>query len=414
MPINVRIGSRLRRLLILGLVASCQEVVPLDPAEEMRTLSIHLSGTGLGSIKAGIAAENGSTCAVAAGSSCELRYPAGTGSVGLTATPDTKSSFAGWGGSCSGTGSCAVNMSSSRDVSAEFKAIPDSATLAIDFLGTGGGTVTTSRPGSNGSTCTTPSSTPCRIRYEVGSTALTLTATAASGSTFAGWGGACSGSSTCSMTMTEGRTVTARFDAAVTSSTNPLTDSFDAGLANWTTVSGTWTTSSGTLIGEYDISCGSSGCDQGDLLLKDALQPTGDWKVEAQMSSVRYPYSAGYDLTYALATFSVYATANDRLAFSAGWGINNAPMPQTLDSLQVYISRGMPWQALSVSATKPVAVWAPSQWNTVALEKLGTTYRLYFNGALMQTVTATLAVTPKVGFHVYGKMLVDNFKLTRY
>jgi hypothetical protein len=42
---------------------------------------------------------------------------------------------------------------------------------------------------------------------------VTLTATAASGSTFAGWsGGGCSGTGTCTVTMTADKSVTANFD----------------------------------------------------------------------------------------------------------------------------------------------------------------------------------------------------------
>lgn len=50
----------------------------------------------------------------------------------------------------------------------------------------------------------------------------------------------------------------------------------------------------------------------------------------------------------------------------------------------------------------------------MALEKIGNTYNTYFNGQLVQTLTATLGVTPKVGLHVYGKMLIDNFRLYKY
>src|SRR5439155_1716926 len=48
--------------------------------------------------------------------------------------------------------------------------------------------------------------------YDSG-TVVTLTATAAGGSTFAGWsGGGCSGTSPCTVTMTAARTVTATFN----------------------------------------------------------------------------------------------------------------------------------------------------------------------------------------------------------
>ena len=77
--------------------------------------------------------------------------------------------------------------------------------LNVTKSGTGGGTVTSSAGGINcGSTCSATLAS---------GTTVTLTATAASGSTFAGWSGACSGTaSTCTVSMTAARTVTATFN----------------------------------------------------------------------------------------------------------------------------------------------------------------------------------------------------------
>jgi hypothetical protein len=78
-------------------------------------------------------------------------------------------------------------------------------TLSADFAGVGSGTVTIN-PG--GLAC----STNCSKRYATGTTA-TLSAAAKSGSTFSGWtGGGCSGTGTCSLTLTSDQTVTATFD----------------------------------------------------------------------------------------------------------------------------------------------------------------------------------------------------------
>ncbi len=52
-------------------------------------------------------------------------------------------------------------------------------------------------------------------------TALTLTATPAAGSTFAGWSGACSGTGTCTVTVNAATTVTATFNLAAAPSTPP-------------------------------------------------------------------------------------------------------------------------------------------------------------------------------------------------
>ncbi|MBU6337860.1 MAG: hypothetical protein KGR19_08640, partial [Acidobacteria bacterium] len=81
---------------------------------------------------------------------------------------------------------------------------PNEMTVAKD--GTGSGTITSSPAGIDcGSTCT--------FGFDSGAS-VTLTASAASGSKFAGWGGACSGTApTCTVTMDAARSVTATFTA---------------------------------------------------------------------------------------------------------------------------------------------------------------------------------------------------------
>jgi len=77
--------------------------------------------------------------------------------------------------------------------------------LTVTKSGTGAGAVTSSPAGIDcGPTCT---STPDYLQE------VTLTATVTGGSTFAGWGGACSGTSTCMVSMSEARSVSAAFTA---------------------------------------------------------------------------------------------------------------------------------------------------------------------------------------------------------
>jgi Divergent InlB B-repeat domain len=80
-----------------------------------------------------------------------------------------------------------------------------SYTLTVHRAGSGTGTVTSS-PG--GIAC----GTQCSAVYEQGKK-ITLTATPASGSTFAGWsGGGCAGAGACVVTLNSNTTVTATFD----------------------------------------------------------------------------------------------------------------------------------------------------------------------------------------------------------
>ncbi len=81
---------------------------------------------------------------------------------------------------------------------------PLSYTLSVSKAGTGSGTVTSSPSGINcGSTCS--------ANYNNG-TNVTLTATPSAGSTFNAWGGACSGTGSCIVSMTAARSVTATFN----------------------------------------------------------------------------------------------------------------------------------------------------------------------------------------------------------
>jgi aryl-phospho-beta-D-glucosidase BglC (GH1 family) len=127
--------------------------------------------------------------------------------VTLTASAATGSTFAGWSGACTGTGGCAVAMTQARTVTATFNTSPANQTLTVTKAGTGTGTVTSSPAGIS---CA-PGCTTQNASFPNG-TSVTLTASAATGSTFAGWSGACSGTGGCAVAMTQARTVTATFN----------------------------------------------------------------------------------------------------------------------------------------------------------------------------------------------------------
>ena len=84
---------------------------------------------------------------------------------------------------------------------------PTTKLLTVTRAGSGSGTITDNTGGVNcGATCTASVNT---------NTVITLTATPAGGSTFAGWLGACSGlSPTCQVTMSQAQDVTASFYSA--------------------------------------------------------------------------------------------------------------------------------------------------------------------------------------------------------
>ncbi len=80
------------------------------PSEACHTLTVSLAGTGTGTV---------SGPGIACPGSCAGSYGA-SGAVTLTATAGARSTFAGWGGACSGTTSCKLAMSANRTVTASF------------------------------------------------------------------------------------------------------------------------------------------------------------------------------------------------------------------------------------------------------------------------------------------------------
>jgi len=126
--------------------------------------------------------------------------------VTLTATAGNYMNFTGWSGACTGTGTCTVTMSEAKTVWATFhRRNTVLYTLTVSKAGTGTGTVTSTPIGIG---C----GIDCTEQYANG-TVVTLTAAPDSGSMFSGWSGACTGTGTCTVTMSAVRSVTATFSS---------------------------------------------------------------------------------------------------------------------------------------------------------------------------------------------------------
>jgi len=129
---------------------------------------------------------------------CSHSYP-DNAQVTLNATPAAGWAFMGWGGACSGTGSCQLTITQNTTVSATFYQLPVTLTASV----VGSGTVTSTDgfincPGT------------CQHTYNP-NTPVTLNATPASGWAFSGWTGACIGIGSCNLTMTQNYSVTGVF-----------------------------------------------------------------------------------------------------------------------------------------------------------------------------------------------------------
>jgi hypothetical protein len=167
------------------------------------TLTVNVSGG------AGGGTVTGSPAGISCPSTCTDGFAAGT-SVTLTATAASGWNFSGWslgsvtggfGSPCSGagTGPCTVTMIAATSVTAIFTQI--TYPLSVSLFG-------------NGSVTSSPSGIACGATCSANfgsGTPVTLTATPAQGAVFNGWGGVCSGTGNCVVTMNAAANVSAAF-----------------------------------------------------------------------------------------------------------------------------------------------------------------------------------------------------------
>jgi hypothetical protein len=161
-----------------------------------RKTVLQLQTTGSGAIQGA-----GADCR----GNCSVTFDAGA-TAKLRAVADSGSTFAGWGGACSGTAAtCDLTLGTDQSVIANFASAPPSMrklTLALD----GQGRVTSAPSGLD---CASAS---CSADFAVGASVV-LTAAPAAGWRFAGWSGACSGSDACNANLANDIQVVARFES---------------------------------------------------------------------------------------------------------------------------------------------------------------------------------------------------------
>ncbi|WP_322750149.1 MULTISPECIES: InlB B-repeat-containing protein [unclassified Frankia] len=168
------------------------------PTADQFTLSLTILGTGT---VTGLAS---GPCT----SLCQATFPAGQ-QVTLTANPGSGNRFDNWSGApgCATAATCTVTMDKFHDVTAQFSQI-QTFQLTVSNPGAGG-----SVTGNGGIDCPPGGGVrTCTALYTAG-TRVTLSATPASGQTFSGWSGDCTGTGTCTVTMDKAHNVTATFTA---------------------------------------------------------------------------------------------------------------------------------------------------------------------------------------------------------
>ncbi len=171
-------------------------IFDLEPVEEF-ALTIGTNGTGTGTVE----------CELETGpEQCEDFYPE-EAEVALIPVPGFGSEFVEFSGDCPEPDECELFMDEDHAVTATFDLESGfEPELTINLSGTGGGTIECEVEGFVEG---------CEAKYP-GGTDVVLVATPDAGSEFAGYSGACSGS-TCALTMNANHDVTATFNLESTS-----------------------------------------------------------------------------------------------------------------------------------------------------------------------------------------------------
>lgn len=182
------------------LLPGCQGLRPVPPTPPP-TATFQLTVT---SPTAGQGTITSTPAGINCPGTCSASFAEGT-KVTLTAKPGTNYLFTGWSGACSGT-SCTVTITAATTVAAQFVA-GEGVTVAV--AGNGSGSVTSSPAGIN---CPAKA---CSAVFP-DKTQVTLTETPGTNFYFGGWGGACSGTTACSLTVTAAESVIATFTAGYT------------------------------------------------------------------------------------------------------------------------------------------------------------------------------------------------------
>ncbi len=177
----------------------------LNPPQAL-TVTKNGTAAGLGSVTS-------SPPGIACGATCTTTYPGGTAVV-LTANAPVGSVFGGFTGCDSmTTTTCIVSLATARNVDAMFTAVP-TRTLRVATGGTGTGAV--AGPGiACGVDCTEP--------YNDATSVVLVASPVVAGSRFVGWR-ACDNpiGTTCTMSMTADKTVTATFTQGPSTISAPL------------------------------------------------------------------------------------------------------------------------------------------------------------------------------------------------
>lgn len=208
-------------------------------------VTVVTAGDGNGTVTGSPAGINCTRTGGVQSGACGTTYPQGI-TITLTAQAAAGSTFTGWSGEgCTGTGTCVIQATQARTVTATFSSAPAvQHQLTVTMSGLGSGSVTSSPAGIDCQLSSGAVSGACAAGFPAG-TLVTLSVQLSGNATMGGWSGACAGTGTCQVTMNSAQSVSASLGLPPA----PLGIGF--GTAQWAYIpAGTFTM--GSTTGEPD------------------------------------------------------------------------------------------------------------------------------------------------------------------
>jgi hypothetical protein len=251
-----------------------------------------------------------------------------------------------------------------------------------------------------------------------GSLSATSGVTDENGLVQAKWTIGASGEQVVEARVRNGTLAAARFTATVLTRQLLLQDDFSHGLGNWVVKDpdnlASWITENDELIGDYNIGCGSRQCSQTDLVLADHLKPPAgvNWRMEIQSGLIEAYCCYNGGAMANLAKVGVWVSNEERDFIEVGDLWQGESAPESWASGYFYHQADHPI-TIGGSAALALPTWHPAEWQYVALERHGNTYTLYWNDQEVYSFTRSYSQPPTIGFHTYGRVRLDNFKLYR-
>ena len=186
-------------------------------------------------------------------------------------------------------------------------------------------------------------------------------------------------------------------------------DDFSSDLSAWIDMRGSdWSITYNELYGNYGISCGSTVCPQGDFILRDEYQPSGNYR--ASVDFIRTVDASHLDYFQAIGNFALWQDSNNKISISiggSGWDSWGGQQSQIQVNIQEWDGS---WET-TLSETLDYD-WDPDEWHTASIEKNGNVYSLFIDGVyLAQYEDTFLNGEGKIGLHTYGSKRLDNFRL---